>query len=735
MKMKNISIKNFGIISIFVILTSIFFLTFSFYNFFKVGEEIKNNRNKYHKSYIFIEKLEHYSIDLTDNVRYFFLTKREKYKNKYLDIYNIFKGEKNYKNNMSLENYMKKLEFSILFVEKFYEFSEKNEAIFYLEKIVIDYIENKDSTFFKKDILFGLEYETKLKESEKIINEMFLILKKDFDKKLNILEKKRYFYGILGDFAVIIVILIFIAFYFFIKNKVLKPIFNLQKIVKHIKDGNFNEKLPTNFNDEMGEFNKAFNEMLENFREKENFIKEIGNGNLEIDLEILSEHDSIGKNLLITKNNLIKNKKELEIKKIKEEKENWATKGITEFNTVLRAGGNNLKELSEKLVSKVVNYLDANQGALFVINENDEYDIFIEMISTYAYNRKRRLEKRIDLEEGLIGRCVDEKETIYLTEIPNNYIEINSGLGSENPKSLLIVPLKNANKVFGVIEIASFKEFEKHQIEFIEKIAESIASTIESVKINEKTVRLLEQAREDAETMASQEEEMRQNMEELQATQENIAKKDKTQVVYIKKLKEENKEKLKILRAQELKNETLLNALNKSIYMVEFDFDGKILFITDFAVKKLGGKKEDFLGKNQKDFINHDTPEKIEKYKTFWKDLKNGEIKEETNKIVFKKKELLLSEIYSTVFDEKGKALKVLKISYDITRMKNNEEKLSKAFEILNKESKLNKNYKKIIKENLEKELKMKEIIKEREKSLGNCRIEVKRLKNLVKNN
>ncbi|OQX97322.1 MAG: hypothetical protein B6I24_09215, partial [Bacteroidetes bacterium 4572_128] len=70
------------------------------------------------------------------------------------------------------------------------------------------------------------------------------------------------------------------------------------------------------------------------------------------------------------------------------------------------------------------------------------------------------------------------------------------------------------------------------------------------------------------------------------------------------------------------------------------------------------------------------------------------------------KKELLLSEIYSTVFDENGKALKILKISYDITKMKNNEAKLEKSFKILKKESKLNRNYKKKIKENLEKELK-----------------------------
>ena len=127
-------------------------------------------------------------------------------------------------------------------------------------------------------------------------------------------------------------------------------------------------------------------------------------------------------------------------------------------------------------MQNLVNYLDANQGGLFLLNDDKNDEPHLELVSSFAFNRKKAKKKTILIGEGLVGNCVVEKHSVYLKEIPEDYIEITSGLGDSPPRSLLIVPLKLEDNVFGVVEIASFHEFLPHHIEFVEKIGESIAS-------------------------------------------------------------------------------------------------------------------------------------------------------------------------------------------------------------------------------------------------------------------
>jgi flagellar motility protein MotE (MotC chaperone) len=140
----------------------------------------------------------------------------------------------------------------------------------------------------------------------------------------------------------------------------------------------------------------------------------------------------------------------------------------------------------------------------------------------FAFNIKKFEKQRVKLGEGILGQTFLEKETTYLTNMPEEYVRITSGLGDAAPKSILIVPLKVDKDVYGIVELASFKEFEPHEISFVERLGETIASTLSSVKINQRNRRLLEQSQQQTEEMRSQEEEMRQNMEELTATQEGM---------------------------------------------------------------------------------------------------------------------------------------------------------------------------------------------------------------------
>ena len=94
----------------------------------------------------------------------------------------------------------------------------------------------------------------------------------------------------------------------------------------------------------------------------------------------------------------------------------------------------------------------------------------------------------------------------------------------------------------GAIEIASFNPFNSHVIQFIEKVGESIASTISNVKVGIRTSQLLEKSQSQAELMRSQEEELRQNMEEMHATQEEMNRREKELKEEINQLQQEKKQ-------------------------------------------------------------------------------------------------------------------------------------------------------------------------------------------------
>ncbi len=243
------------------------------------------------------------------------------------------------------------------------------------------------------------------------------------------------------------------------------------------------------------------------------FANSISNGDFDFKYDDV-ENDQLGTSLLAMRESL---KESAE----REKMERFQNIGLAKVSEIIQNNGDNINELAFEIISYLVKYLDANQGGLFILTEEDGENI-LELKASYAYERKKYLEKKVKLKEGLLGQCLHERETIYLTEIPDNYISISSGLGDACPSSLIIIPLKDHNNIEGVMELASFKEFKDFQIEFLEKLGENIASTLTSSRNNHNTRQLYENSKVQAEELKSQEEEMRQNHEELIATQEEM---------------------------------------------------------------------------------------------------------------------------------------------------------------------------------------------------------------------
>ncbi|OFX89177.1 MAG: hypothetical protein A2W99_01720 [Bacteroidetes bacterium GWF2_33_16] len=341
----------------------------------------------------------------------------------------------------------------------------------------------------------------------------------NMEASFNRLENFIYIAGI-----ILITLAVLMALY--LGNKIIRPVKYFREHLISMAKGVLPKQKVKETQDEIGDMAAALNELIRGLKETTEFALEIGKGNFEFQFVPLSDEDDLGNGLLTMRTNLKHASEEEERRQKEDAQRNWSSHGIAKFSEILRQNNDNVEKLTYDVMSNLVKYCEANQGGLFLINDDDQRRKYVELVASYAYNRKKFLDKQIEMGVGLVGRSIQEGETIYMTEIPDNYITITSGLGDDNPKSLLIVPLKVNDTVYGVIEMASFKEFEKYQIEFVEKIGENIAATLSSVKINIRTAQLLETTRQQAEEMKAQEEEMRQNMEELQATQEESARRE-----------------------------------------------------------------------------------------------------------------------------------------------------------------------------------------------------------------
>ncbi|MCB8963909.1 MAG: GAF domain-containing protein [Bacteroidales bacterium] len=441
--------------------------------------------------------------------------------------------------------------------------------------------------------------------------------------------------SIIGLFIMVFMLL-------FISDNLTKPITKITEILKRIAKGEISNELIVNLNtgDEIEEMAIALNTSIEGLNQKTDFANEIGKGNYDSSLDLLSEKDALGKSLQYMRESLRNAATEEENRKVEDQKRSWANEGFAKFGEILRQSNTDLQKLCDNVIVNLVKYTGANQGGVFLWNEEDKYNQYFELVSAFAWDRKKYITKQVEKGEGLVGACAMERETIFMTEVPDDYVMISSGLGESNPRCVILVPLKHEEEVLGVIEMASFKVLEKYEIEFIEKIAESIASTILSVKINARTKMLLEQSQMQAEEMKAQEEEMRQNMEELQATQEEVARK-----------------------SGEI--EGFINSISSSAYVIEYDLGGNIINVNDAFLQLVGVPRDQIIGSHHSNNLVLTEQQKKE-YGIFWDNLKAGMTKKTKSKLSWSGRTIELLETYIPVKDTDGHITKIMKLAFEI---------------------------------------------------------------------
>ena len=365
-------------------------------------------------------------------------------------------------------------------------------------------------------------------------------------------------------FVSIIAIILGFSLAFFLSQTIISRIKIVKDNIKKLSEGvlprfeKFKDEDSNNQVDEIGEMEIALQTLILGLRDTSDFAKEIGQGHYQSDFNPLSDKDILGNSLLKMRNNLRETEHGAKERR-------WKNEGTLLISDILRNSNRTFEEITDELIAALVRYLGANQGGFFLKEQKGQHQQLL-LMAYYAWEKKRFLNSTIQLGEGLTGQAWQEGQTMHLTDLPEEYVAVTSGLGEANPRSVLIVPMLLNKQVYGMIEIASFKKFEQYQIDFLETIGETVAATLSILQSNITGQRLLQESDQMTQQLRAQEEEMRQNMEELQATQEEMER---------------------VQKELQYRNELV----QSSFYLLELDYKKNVTSINDLAIHVLGYSK------------------------------------------------------------------------------------------------------------------------------------------------
>ncbi|MEZ5071701.1 MAG: PAS domain S-box protein [Bacteroidales bacterium] len=341
---------------------------------------------------------------------------------------------------------------------------------------------------------------------------------------------------------------------------------------------------------------------------------------------------------------LVRNREAEGVRRTEEKQRNWVSEGLAEFGDLLRTHAKDPADMGYAVVSALVSYLDANQGALF-LKEEKEGRLLLNMVACHAYDRKKYPDRKVAWGSGLIGSVAMEKKGYYTDKIPDSYLQITSGLGKSNPRYLLIEPLVWNDQVYGILELASFKALDPHKLHFVSRVAENMATTLSTMESNLRTEALLRETQEQAGMLARKEEQVRQNMDVLEKTQEDAARQADTYISFT-------------------------NTVNHTLMRAEYRTDGTLLYANTRFLKKLGysGNRE-VEGKHINLFIHEKDQDW---FNELWEKLsKGGRHFEGYMKHVSKMgQELWTMATYTCMRRDDGRVEKILFLAIDSTDQK-----------------------------------------------------------------
>ncbi|MEU0677840.1 HAMP domain-containing protein [Streptomyces sp. NPDC006172] len=244
-----------------------------------------------------------------------------------------------------------------------------------------------------------------------------------------------------------------------------------------------------------------------------------GDLNLKIDVDASGEiqelQDYINKMIANLRDTTIANKEQ-----------DWLKGNLARVSALMQ-GRRDLEDVASLIMSELPPLVAAQHGAFFLAMPSgdgggDPYEL--RMLGSYGYSMGS-MPSSFRPGEALVGTAAEEKRTILVENAPSGYLKISSGLGEAPPAQVIVLPVLFEGQVLGVIELASFTPFTQIQKDFLNQLAEMIATSVNTISVNTKTEQLLKQSQELTEQLRERSAELEQRQKALQASNAELEEK------------------------------------------------------------------------------------------------------------------------------------------------------------------------------------------------------------------
>ncbi|MFJ3531900.1 MULTISPECIES: HAMP domain-containing protein [unclassified Streptomyces] len=252
-----------------------------------------------------------------------------------------------------------------------------------------------------------------------------------------------------------------------------------------------------------------------------------GDLNLKIDVDAAGEIQALQGNI----NTMIANLRDTTATN---KEQDWLKGNLARISGLMQ-GRRDLDDVASLIMSELTPVVSAQHGAFFLAMATGDTDALgaegdkegayvLRMRGSYGYSAGS-MPTSFRPGETLIGTAAEEKRTIQVDNVPPGYLKISSGLGEAPPAHVIVLPVLFEGKVLGVIELASFQPFTHIQRDFLNQLAEMIATSVNTISVNTTTEKLLEQSQELTEQLRDRSQELENRQKALQASNAELEEK------------------------------------------------------------------------------------------------------------------------------------------------------------------------------------------------------------------